>query len=423
MKYMQILKGKKILLGVTGSIAIYKSIELLRLFVKAGAQVKVVMTPSAKKFILPLTFEAAGSKRVLIEDNEDWTNRNNHIGVCEDYDIFVIAPATANTINKLSNGIADNLLLETALAFNKPKIIAPAANTNMYKNAFTQSSLKLLRLNGYKIVKPSTKELACGVTGEGALADVLKIYYESARELLKDDFWEDRYAIVTGGGTVERIDDVRFISNFSSGKQARALATALYLKGAKVEFITTKEFDDLPPVEVYKVENAIQMKEYIEDRIRVAKKGVLKKPDLLNDLTQPELIQKTPFLFMAAAVSDYKPKYTQSGKLKKEQLQDEWELKLVKNIDILESIDKESIKVIGFKAEIDEKKALESAKNMLTQKNLDAVCLNIVKGATKFGSDVNSIIYITKDKIVQSPLKNKLELSFDLTELTKDLDE
>ncbi|WP_281950674.1 bifunctional phosphopantothenoylcysteine decarboxylase/phosphopantothenate--cysteine ligase CoaBC [Nitrosophilus kaiyonis] len=419
---MKILKDKKILLGVTGSISIYKSIELLRLFVKAGAEVKVVMSPTAKKFISPLTFEAAGSKKVLIEENEDWTNKNNHIGVCEDYDIFVIAPATANTINKLSNGIADNLLLQSALAFNKPKILAPAANTNMYKNPFTQASLKLLKLNGYKIIEPVTKELACKTVGEGALANVETIFFATSRELLKDEFWCDRNVIVTGGGTIEKIDDVRYISNFSSGKQAFALATALYLKGANVELITTKETNNLPPVEIFKVDSASKMKEYLEDRIRVAKKGVLKKPDLLNELNRPELVQKTPYLFMAAAVSDYRPKYPQSGKLKKENLGDEWCLELIKNIDILKSIDKEGIKVIGFKAELDEKEALKNAKKALEEKNLDAICLNIVKGKTGFGSEKNSIVFITKEKIIQSPLKTKLEISFDLTEIAKDLD-
>ncbi len=423
MKYMQILKGKKILLGVTGSISIYKSIELLRLFVKSGAEVKVIMTQSAKRFISPLTFEAAGSEKVLDENSEDWTTKNNHIGVCEDYDILVIAPATANTLNKLSNGIADNLLLQTALAFAKPKILAPAANTNMYKNNFTQASLKLLKLNGYKIVEPQTKELACKTVGEGALAEVKTIFYETARELLKDSFWEDRYAIITGGGTVEKIDDVRYLSNFSSGKQARALVIALYLKGAKVEFITTKDFDDLPPVEVFKVQSAEQMYEYLKERIEVAKKGVLKKPDLINDLSTPKLIHKKPYLFMAAAVSDYKPKFPQEGKLKKEMLGEEWCLELTKNIDILQTLNKDGIVAIGFKAETDEDKALQNAKNMLEKKDLDAVCLNLVKGATKFGSDKNSIVYISKKRTFQSPLKDKLELSLDISEIVKELDE
>ncbi len=418
------LKDKKILLGVTGSISIYKSVELLRLFVKAGALVKVVMTPAARKFITPLTFEAAGSQKVLWEESEDWTDRNNHIHVTEDYDILVIAPATANTVNKLSNGIADNLLLQTALAFDKPKILAPAMNTKMYKNRFTEASFKLLRLNGYEIVEPTTKELACGTEGIGALADVEDIFFATARKLLKDPFWVDRYAIVTGGGTIERIDDVRYISNFSSGKQACALATALYLKGAKVELITTKPCEKLPKqVEVFRVESALEMKELLDERIKVAKRGIVKKPDLINDLTEPTLISKTPYLFMAAAVTDYRPKYPQSGKLKKEQLGDEWCLELVKNPDILSSIDKEGIIVIGFKAETDEKTALQNAQRMLKEKGIDAVCLNLVKGATKFGSDKNQIVYISENKMIKSPLKDKLELAFDIVEIVKELDE
>ena len=418
------LEGKKILLGVSGSIAIYKSLELLRLFTKTGATVKVVMTPSAKKFITPLTFEAAGSQKVLCQESEDWTNRNNHIHVAQDYDIFVIAPATANTINKLSNGIADNLLLQTALAFDKPKILAPAMNSNMYTNRFTEASFKLLRLNGFEIIEPIAKELACGTTGIGAMAEPIDIFYKVARALLQEEFWQDRYAIVTGGGTIERIDDVRYISNFSSGKQACALAKALYLKGAKTELITTKECEELPKeIEVFKVESAQQMYEYLEERIKVAKRGVVQKPDLINDLTQPRVIQKKPYLFMAAAVSDYKPKYPQSGKLKKEQLGDEWCLELVQNIDILQSIDKEGIVTVGFKAEMDEKNALDNAKRMLETKGLDAVCLNLVKGATKFGSDKNSIIYISKTKQIQSPLKDKFALALDIAHIVKELDE
>ena len=418
------LTGKKILLGVSGSISIYKSLELLRLLKKSGATVKVVMTPASQKFITPLTFEGAGSEKVLSEENEDWTNGNNHIHTALEYDLLLIAPASANTINKLSNGIADNLLLQTALAFSKPKIVAPAMNTNMYQNSFTQASIKLLRLNGYEIIEPQSKELACGTEGLGALAEVEDIYYAACRVLLKDPFWEDRYAIITGGGTVERIEDVRFISNFSSGKQACALATALYCKGAKVELITTKPCEHLPKdVEVFRCESADEMKEYLDERLKVAKRGIVKKPDLINDLTQPTLIQKKPYLFMAAAVSDYRPKFPQKGKLKKEAIGDEWCLELEKNIDILSSIDKEGIISIGFKAETDEKEALQNAQKMLQSKHLNGVCLNLVKGASSFGSEKNQIVFITENKMIKSPLKNKLELSFDIATIVKDLDE
>ncbi len=418
-----LLKNKNILVGVTGSIAIYKSLELIRLFVKAGANVRVVLSDEALKFISPITFEALSSNKVLYKESEDWSSDLNHIGVGEWADIFVIAPATANTINKLSNGIADNLLLQSALAFDRVKIIAPAANTKMYENPVTQASFKMLKLLNYKIVEPQSKVLVCKVEGKGALADVEDIFFATVRELLKDDFWENRKVVVTGGGTIERIDSVRYISNFSSGKMAKSLALALYLKGASVCFLTTKKFDDLPK-EIYQldVESALEMKEYLTDCIRSAKKGVLTKPTLMDD-SIPQNILKKPYLFMAAAVSDYTPKFPQEGKLKKEQLGDEWTLVLKRNEDILKTIDKSEIVSIGFKAEKDEEKALENAKNMLVEKNLDAVCLNVLKENNDFGSDLNEIDFITKGGVKKLSLKEKLLISFEILEEAKRLDD
>ena len=418
-----LLKNKNILVGVTGSIAIYKSLELIRLFVKAGANVRVVLSDEALKFISPITFEALSSNKVLYKESEDWSSDLNHIGVGEWADIFVIAPATANTINKLSNGIADNLLLQSALAFDRVKIIAPAANTKMYENPVTQASFKMLKLLNYKIVEPQSKVLVCKVEGKGALADVEDIFFATVRELLKDDFWENRKVVVTGGGTIERIDSVRYISNFSSGKMAKSLALALYLKGASVCFLTTKKFDDLPK-EIYQldVESALEMKEYLTDCIRSAKKGVLTKPTLMDD-SIPQNILKKPYLFMAAAVSDYTPKFPQEGKLKKEQLGDEWTLVLKRNEDILKTIDKSEIVSIGFKAEKDEEKALENAKNMLVEKNLDAVCLNVLKENNDFGSDLNEIDFITKSGVKKLSLKEKLLISFEILEEAKRLDD
>ncbi len=418
-----LLKNKNILVGVTGSIAIYKSLELIRLFVKAGANVRVVLSDEALKFISPITFEALSSNKVLYKESEDWSGDLNHIGVGEWADIFVIAPATANTINKLSNGIADNLLLQSALAFDRVKIIAPAANTKMYENPVTQASFKMLKLLNYKIVEPQSKVLVCKVEGKGALADVEDIFFATVRELLKDDFWENRKVVVTGGGTIERIDSVRYISNFSSGKMAKSLALALYLKGASVCFLTTKKFDDLPK-EIYQldVESALEMKEYLTDCIRSAKKGVLTKPTLMDD-SIPQNVLKKPYLFMAAAVSDYTPKFPQEGKLKKEQFGDEWTLVLKRNEDILKTIDKSEIVSIGFKAEKDEEKALENAKNMLVEKNLDAVCLNVLKENNDFGSDLNEIDFITKSGVKKLSLKEKLLISFEILEEAKRLDD
>jgi len=241
-----LLKDKKIVVGVTGSISIYKSLEIIRLFIKAGAKVRVIMSESAKEFISPITFEAISQNIVLHKDTQNWQNDNNHIGLAKWADILLIAPASANTINKISAGIADNLLLETVLAYNKTIIIAPSANTKMYLNPNTQASLKKLKVFGHIVVNPEKKVLACKDEGVGALANPLEIFYQSSRELLKEDFWINRRIVITGGGTIEKIDDIRYISNFSSGKMAYSLALALYLKGSDVCFISTKEVENLP---------------------------------------------------------------------------------------------------------------------------------------------------------------------------------
>ena len=418
-----LLKDKKILLCVTGSIAIYKSLELLRHFVKAGAEVKVVMTPAAKKFIAPLTFETLSSNQVLDDTNESWANDLNHIKITEWADTMVIAPASANTIAKLANAIADNIMLQCALAFSGMKILAPSANTNMLENPITQANLKMLGIANYTILDTQTKELACKTVGDGAMAEPLDIFYQTTRELLKEDYWTDRRVIVTGGGTIEKIDDVRYISNFSSGKMASALATALYLKGADVNLIATAFENDLPQnMHKIDVQSSAEMLEYLIDSIRIAKKGKLSKATLMRD-EHIHVIQKNPFLFMAAAVSDYVPEFPQDGKLKKESLGENWELSLKKNVDILSTIDKEGITTIGFKAEMDEESAKTNALNMLENKKLDAVCLNILKNSSSFGTDTNEIEFITKDKNILLLQSDKLTLSFRIISHAKKLSE
>ena len=418
-----LLKNKKILLAVTGSIAVYKSLELVRLFVKAGAEVRVVMSASAKKFVAPLTFETLTSNKVLDDTNEDWSNDFNHIKITQWADLMVIAPATANTVAKLANAIADNILLQCALAFSGMKVLAPSANTNMLENPITQANFKMLGISNYTILETQTKELACKTVGDGAMAEPLDIFYQSARELLKDEFWVDRRVIVTGGGTIEKIDDVRYISNFSSGKMASALATALYLKGADVNLIATRFESDLP-TNMHKIDvtSSDEMFEYLTDSIRIAKKPKLSKPTLVRD-EHIHLIEKKPYLFMAAAVSDYVPEFTQDGKLKKEVLGDEWSLKLKKNRDILSSIDKEGISVVGFKAEMDPLSAIDNAGKMLKAKQLDAVCLNILENASSFGSESNAIEFITKEEVNSIAKNDKLSVSFEIVDLAKELQE
>ena len=394
-----LLKDKKILVAVTGSIAIYKTLDLIRLYIKAGAKVRVIMTEGAKKFISPITFEAISQSKVLEESNESWDKNQdyNHIDIGKWSDIFVIAPCSANTINKLSNGLADNLLTQVALAYPRMKLLAPAANTNMLKNPITQASMKMLKLCNFEIIQTQTKELVCKDVGDGAMADPQAIFYATARELLKDEYWVNRKVVLSGGGTVEKIDDVRYLSNFSSGKMASSLAMALYLKGAEVCLVSSRGHENLPSdIHVIPVQSSQEMYEYLVDSVRVAKKGVLTKTTLM-DSSRPELIQKTPFLFMVAAISDYIPKFPQEGKMKKEMIGESWNLELKKNIDILSSLDKSEMISIGFKAEMDEVTALNSASSMLENKNLDAVCLNILNDKNSFGSDTNEIELILKN--------------------------
>ena len=402
-----LLQGKKILLGVSGSIAVYKSLELTRLLIKAGAEVKVVMSDSAKKFVTPLCFETLTSNQVLDDTNESWVTEHNHIKTTEWADLFVIAPATANTIAKLANAIADTMLLQCALAYPKEKLIAPSANTNMLDNPITQKNLELLASANYTLIDTQTKELACKTIGDGAMAEPIDIFWACAKSLLKNDFWTNRKVMVTGGGTIEKIDDVRYISNFSSGKMASSLATSLYCKGADVNLIATAFEDNIPKaIETIKVQSSADMMKSLSSSIEVSKQ------------TKNE---KKPYLFMAAAVSDYVPEFTQSGKLKKEALGKTFNIALEQGIDILQSINKEDIVTIGFKAEMDARNAQSNASKMLNSKNIDAVCLNILKDSSSFGTDTNKIQFMSNKKIVSLPSSDKLSVAFKILKHAEDI--
>ncbi|MCT7512145.1 bifunctional phosphopantothenoylcysteine decarboxylase/phosphopantothenate--cysteine ligase CoaBC [Aliarcobacter cryaerophilus] len=392
-----ILKDKNILLAVTGSIAIYKSLELIRLFIKAGANVKVILSDGAKKFINPITFEAISQNKVLDESSESWdkSQNYNHIDITKWADILLIAPATANTINKISCGIADNLLLQTVLACKKKIIIAPAANTNMIENPITTKSVNNLKNLGFEVLQTQTKELACKDVGNGAMLEPIDIFHKTCKELLKTLYWKNRRVVLSGGGTLEKIDDVRYISNFSSGKMASSLATALYYLGADVTLVSSRGFENIPYEIDLRVSHSSQQ---MFENLKVA---LDKKLD------------KKSFLFMVAAVSDYIPKEKFDGKLKKEKLGETWSLELSKNIDILANLDKKDIFSIGFKAEMDKKEAKSNAQNMLKNKNLDAVCLNILDEVNSFGSDTNKIELILKDKSFDFS-GNKLNISLEI---------
>lgn len=423
MTFPDLLKDRRIVVGVTASIAAYKTAELVRLFIKAGAQVRVVMSEEAKKFVTPLTFEALSSNVVLHSGTESWADENNHIALATWAELFVVAPATANTINKLSNGIADNLLLQTAIACKAPKLLAPAANTAMLESPITQASLKMLKLNGYSLADEQEGLLACKVEGKGAMADPLQIFYLAARELLTDPYYAMRGVVISGGGTIERLDDVRYLSNFSSGKMAKALVLEAYFKGADVCYITTKTDDDLPlGVHEIPVESAGEMQAAVEDALREAKKGVMTKPTLLDD-SRPVLVQKKPFFFAAAAVSDYTPAFPQSGKLKKEMVGESWKPELKKGADILATVDKTGLYAVGFKAEFNAETARESAATMLKEKSLDGVCLNILGGDIDFGSDASRMELLSAGGAVVLEKASKLAIAAGILETFKGLGE
>jgi phosphopantothenoylcysteine decarboxylase/phosphopantothenate--cysteine ligase len=425
---MQInLKNKTILLGVTGSISAYKACDLARLFIKANATVHVVMTSSAERFVSALTFEALTRNTVLIENSESWTNTLNHIDMGKKCDVFVIAPATANTINKMAQGIADNILLQTALAYKKPLLIAPSANTHMIEHPATHNSLDILKKNGVSIVKPQSKLLACGDTGNGALAEPQEIFHQTARVLLQNDYWKNRKVIVTGGGTREKIDEVRYVSNFSSGKMANALATALYLKGAEVTLITTKEHAEIPSeITCLDISSAKEMKEQTIKNLKNAlesETSVLNKTRLKPSIpNQKQEISKKPFLFMAAAVADFTPKSPHAGKTKKVNIGKEWNIEMIQTDDILKAVNDLGQITVGFKAEMDKERGFSSAKSLIEYKNVDGVCYNLLADSSAFGTTDNSIIFIRKNESIDLGRASKLDLSFKILKESQKLE-
>ncbi|EDP4547898.1 TPA: bifunctional phosphopantothenoylcysteine decarboxylase/phosphopantothenate--cysteine ligase CoaBC [Campylobacter jejuni] len=376
---------KTILLAISGSIAFYKSYELVSLFKKEGFRVKVLLSNGLLKFASKMSFEALVDE-VLCEENESWQNSNNHIAFSKDVDLVLFAPASVNSINKLAFGIADNLFIQTLIAANKPLIIAPAANTNMFHHFSTRNSLKILKENKALIIEPICKVLACKDEGVGALAEVKDIFNITKRELLKEKFWCDKSVVITGGGTKEKIDDVRCVSNFSSGKMAKAIADAFYFLGARVKLLSSVEFDT--PYELCKFESSKDLKELLDKNLN-------------HD-----------FLIMTAAVSDFIPQSVK-GKIKKNEHLQGLNLHLSLNEDLLK-ICKFQGKKIGFKMEFDSQNALENAKKSLKDKQLDMVCLNIIDQKNYFGSDQNELYFITLNNENKSTLQSKEKLAFEL---------
>ncbi|MCR2063894.1 bifunctional phosphopantothenoylcysteine decarboxylase/phosphopantothenate--cysteine ligase CoaBC [Campylobacter helveticus] len=381
---------KTILLAISGSIAFYKSYELISLFKKEGFRVKVLLSNGLLKFATKLSFEALADA-ILCEENESWQSQNNHIAFSKDADIVLFAPASVNSINKLANGISDTLFIQTLMAAKAPLIIAPAANSAMYLHFSTQKSLQILKQNGVKIIEPIYKKLACKDEGIGALAEIEDIFHFIKRELFKEEFFCGKSVIVSGGGTKEKIDDVRCISNFSSGKMAKELAFAFYYLGADVVLLSSVEFKT--PFQFLAFESSKDLK------------ALLKR------------FEEGDFLVMCAAVSDFVPKY-QKGKIKKSEAGLNLELNL--NEDLLKTC-KFKGKKIGFKMELDAQNALKNAELSLKEKKLDMVCLNVLGEKNHFGADFNELIFITQDESARSGFKSKKVLAFELAKMCQKL--
>ena len=397
-----IFTGKKIVLGITGCIAAYKSAFLARELNKRGAEVKVVMTPSATEFISPLTFSSLTQNEVIVNifpaSQKNGTAISTwHIDYAVWADLMIIAPATVNTVAKITHGFADNALTTLVLALRCPLIIAPAADVDMYQNKITQENLKKLEELNYFIVHAENGELASGLTGNGRLAELNKII--DASELVLSGYKKDltgKRILVTAGPTYEDIDPVRFIGNRSSGKMGYALASAAYLRGAEVTLISGPSNESLyQEINYVKVRSASEMKKAVEKEIK-----------------------KTEILIMSAAVADYKPSTISNKKIKKEDKLSS--IKIVETEDILFSINKKDKIIVGFALETDNE--IQNASKKLKGKNLDMIVLNSLKDKKSgFEYDTNKITLIHKTgKQVKLPLQTKFQAANKiLTEILK----
>lgn len=393
------LKGKHILLGVTGSIAAYKSAMLVRLLVKEGAEVKVIMTEMAKQFITPLTMATLSKNPILVEfynpENGDW---NSHVSLGLWADMFLIAPATANTLSKMSAGIADNLLLTTYLSARCPVVVAPAMDLDMYRHPATQNSLKLLKETGVWVSEPESGELASGLEGKGRMAEPSEIVSFVKYVLGVNGSMKGRKVLITAGPTREDIDPVRYITNHSSGKMAYALAESLACRGAEVEIVSGPTSLDIsmPNVTISRVLSAGDMYDKVLTSYQDA------KPDIT---------------ILCAAVSDFTPSAKADRKIKR--VGDEMTLTLKATQDIaaaVGSVKREGSVLVGFALETDNE--LSNAQGKLERKNLDMIVLNSLqdKGAG-FAVDTNKVSIIFRGgSVVEYPLKSKSEVAGDIVD-------
>lgn len=361
------LTGKTVLVGITGGIAAYKICELIRMYKRANANVRVVCTQNALNFVTKLTLQNLSQNEVGVEEFTVDDFKPEHISFADEADIMVIAPATANTISKIAAGVCDNLLTSIACAFRKPVILAPAMNCNMWENPIIQDNLNKLH---YTILEPESGYLACGYEGKGRLCSLDKIFDKTV-EILNYKKLDGKKIVITSGGTIEDIDPVRYISNYSSGKMGLALADAAQNLGADVTLITTKEVER--KYNVIKVKSATDMKSAVE-----------------KELSDADCV------IMAAAVADYRVKEISEQKMKKTS-DNELTLTLVKNPDILKEISlaKKNQKIVGFCAESEN--LIENAKAKIANKGCDYLIANdISRKDIGFSSDYNEVTILNK---------------------------
>lgn len=394
------LKGKHIILGITGGIAAYKSAMLLRLLVKAGAEVQVVMTPNAKEFITPVTLSTLSGKPVISEfftaNTGEW---HSHVDLGLWADAMVIAPATASTIGKMANGVADNMLVTTYLSSKAPVFVAPAMDLDMMAHPSTTRNLALLRSYGNHIIEARAGELASHLTGKGRMEEPERIVEVLDRFFGKSLDLEGKHILITAGPTYERIDPVRFIGNYSSGKMGYALAEEAAARGARVILVSghvSIAHDFSPSVDVVRVESARQMLDACEAAFADADAAI-----------------------MCAAVADYAPADPSDTKIKRE-CNEPPVIRLVKNPDIARTLGERKRSgqiLVGFALETDHEG--DNAISKLKSKNLDMIVLNSLRDAgAGFSTDTNKITVYTADgRTVPFPLKDKREVADDILDI------
>lgn len=395
------LSGKKILIGITGGIAAYKTATLIRLLVKAGAEVKVVMTSAAKQFITPLTVATLSKNPVYTEffnpENGEW---NSHVKLGIWADLYIVAPATANSLAKMANGIADNLLLTTCLSARCKIMVAPAMDCDMYNNLATQNNFNILKQRGVVFVEASEGELASGLSGKGRMAEPEEIFKNVVEFFSNKNDFAGKKIMVTAGPTREKIDPVRFISNFSTGKMGYAIAENLAKRGAKVVLVSG-------PVDIKPQNSDIELV------------NVLSAQDMYDVCIKE--FKTCNAAVLSAAVADYTPQMVANQKIKK-QNDDLLNIKLVPTHDIaaeLGKIKSEKQILVGFALETDNE--LQNAEKKLKSKNFDFIVLNSLKDkGAGFGYDTNRITIVkNNNEIINFDLKPKTEVADDIANCLK----